>query len=354
MVMDADRIRQALIEVTRGAETSRLSPFFDTLSEERLSKEYDPCEWAIGPFERIEELTYEKTARWVDPWDIGWEGRAIHNACLIEEGGKLHMFYRCNPTMESLSARVGLAVHDDDGGWVDHPENPIIYSTLENETLGCEDPKVYRAEGRFFLFYEAAFTPSDEDREAYGDPGMPVGEVGCEINMAESEDLVHWFKQGPIIPRSVTHLWAKAGVIPRDGDGNAMKIGGRYMMFISEGCGGRQVVGYSEDMRHWEFRQEEFLDTSPLGRLAEVMSLVAASEDDEHLVMDFFYTDDSGIARAGEALYRKAKPTKQLALNRGGTLNVGGLLRYRGRWIHAQGWDAPPGVPEMQIWGTKA
>jgi hypothetical protein len=79
---------------------------------------------------------------------------------------------------------------------------------------------------------------------------------------------------------------------------------------------------------------------------------VAESANSKHLIFDFFYDDSSGVARSGEALYSKSKPTQQLALNRGGTLNVGGLIRYQGRWIHAQGWDAPPGRPVMYVYGT--
>ena len=39
------------------------------------------------------------------------------------------------------------------------------------------------------------------------------------------------------------------------------------------------------------------------------MSAVIDGEGDERLVMDFFYNDGSGVARAGEALYRPAAPT---------------------------------------------
>ena len=312
-----------------------------------------PLPWAIGPFEKINSLTFEKKSPWRDPWKVGWEGRAIHNAALIERDGKLYMFYRCNPAMESLSARIGLAIHEENTGWTDCRDNPAIYSTLPNETLGCEDPKIYRAEGRYFLFYEAVFTPAAADRERHQDSHNPIGDVGVDINMAESADLIHWEKKGPILPREMSHLWAKAAVIAKDGSGNALKINGKYMMFVSEGCGGKEVVGYSPDMRHWEFQYQTFLDTRPLGELREVDSCVADSEKGENLIVDFFYDDRSGIARAGEALYRKAEPTKQLALNRGGTLNVGGMIRYKGHWIHAQGWDAPPGKAVIYVYGTK-
>jgi len=345
-----ESFRESLRAVTRAAEKAVLSDYFRTLSCERLSKEYAPCPWAIGPFERLDHLTFEKTSRWPDPWDIGWEGRAIHNASLLEAGDALHMFYRCNPQMEGLSGRIGLATYREQTGWVDSPRNPLIYSTMENESLGCEDPKIYRAGGRYFLFYLGIFCPSAEDKALYGDRGYPVGDVGAEICLAVSDDLVQWKKLGAIIPRAVSHLWAKAAVIPRNGNGEAVRIGGQYMMFVSEGCGGKQFIGYSDDLMKWEFRQEDYLNASSLGRLYEVMSAVVNGDS---LILDFFYDDGSGVTRSAEALYRLTEPRRQVALNRGGTLNGGGMIRYQDRWVHAQGWDAPPGKAVIHVYGSK-
>ena len=208
------------------------------------------------------DLKKSLSTQWKDPWEIGWEGHATHNATLIEEGGRLHMIYRCNPSMEGLSARIGLAVYDERPGGRTAAENPIIYPTLENEGLGCEDPKIYRAEADS-TFFHRAFPPSPEDHARFDDPGYPVGEVGCEINLAVSDDLIHWEKQGSVIPRALPGSGQRRGVIPRAGNGDAVKIDGRYLMFVSEGCGGRQMIGESTDMEHWEFRHEQFLDPDP-------------------------------------------------------------------------------------------
>jgi hypothetical protein len=345
-----ESLRDSLRAATRAAESAVLSDHFKTLSSERLSKEYGPSPWAIGPFERLDHLTFEKTSRWPDPWNIGWEGRAIHNASLLKVDDVLYMFYRSNPRMEGLSARIGLATYREQTGWVDSPQNPLIYSTLENESLGCEDPKIYRAGSRYFLFYLGVFRPSAEDKDRYGDRGYPVGEVGVEICLAVSDDLLQWKKLGSIIPRAVSHLWAKGAVIPRNANGEAVRIDGQYMMFVSEGCGGKQFIGYSDDLMSWTFRQENYLDTASLGRLFEVQSAVV---NDDSLILDFFYDDGSGTTRSAEALYRLTEPRRQLALNRGGTLNSGGMIKYQGRWVHAQGWDAPPGKAVMYVYGSR-
>jgi hypothetical protein len=133
--MENDKLRSELLDATQKASESHMPAYFETFSRDRLSKEYDPCDWAIGPFERIDALTFEMKTQWKDPWNIGWVGNAIHNASLIEADGKLFMFYRCNPAMEALSARIGLAVYADATGWVDYENNPIIYKWSQKWNL---------------------------------------------------------------------------------------------------------------------------------------------------------------------------------------------------------------------------
>ena len=212
---DSGALRETIRRVTREAERAGLSDYFKTLSSERLSQEHGTSSWAIGPFERLDDLTFEKNSRWPDPWEIGWEGRAIQNASLLPLNDAIYMFYRCNPAIEGLSSRIGLAVYRKTTGWVDAPENPLIYTTEENESLGCEDPKIYAAEGKYFLFYQAVFRPSSAQKTRYTSAAFAIDDVGTEICLAVSNDLVHWKKLGAIIPREISRLWAKAAVIPQ-------------------------------------------------------------------------------------------------------------------------------------------
>jgi len=124
--MENDSLKKRLITITENANIAEMSAYFQTFPQDRLSREYDPCDWAIGPFERIDDLTFEKKSQWNDPWNIGWQGRAIHNGSLIEHNGKLHMLYRCNPSMESLSARIGLAIYESGKGWIDYEKNVAL------------------------------------------------------------------------------------------------------------------------------------------------------------------------------------------------------------------------------------
>ncbi|WP_431280274.1 hypothetical protein [Leifsonia poae] len=215
------------------------------------------------------------------------------------------------------------------------PANPVIYPTLENEVLGCEDPKIYAVDGRYVLFYNAIWR-------------TPSGDVGCDIMSAVSDDLENWEKLGLAVPYDVSQNWAKGAVVPRDAAGNAVRIRGEYLMFLSEGCGGRPMVGHSDDLITWRFAEQPYLDLTPLrGSLHEVACAVV---DDGNLVLDFFYGDENGDFSAAQALYSPDEPFQQLALNRGGSLAWGGLQKLDGDWAFAQGWDAPASSREMYFY----
>lgn len=325
------------------------------LSQDHFSRR---CEeeagWAFGPFEQDRSLTFTPTGAWPDPTRVGWTASAIFNPSLIVDDGQLVVFYRASPSMESTASRIGTARHDPERGWVDSPDNPVIYPTRENELLGCEDPKIYRSDGRYFLFYHGVFPIDPRDAAAHPSPGFPLGGEGCAVNLAISDDLRRWTKVGPIVPDDVSRLWCKGAVIPRDPDGNAAQIGGEFLMYLSEGCNGTLQVGRSRDLIHWTFEERAYLDLGPLnGTLHEVACATTAFDDEGHLVLDLFYRDEQGTPRAAQALYRQDEPFTQLALARGGTLSWGGLLHHQGTWLFAQGWDAPAGIRELHFYRSR-
>ena len=323
----------------------------DALSTDQFSADWDDRpEWAVGPFRKDPALTFRLDGQWPDPTGIGWTSSSIFNPSLIEREGRLHLFYRASPRKESLESRIGTAVHTPGEGWADG-DNPVVYPTLDNELLGVEDPKVYSANGRYYLFYNGIWPLAGaKELDEHPSVGWPLGDVGCDINLAVSDDLVHWEKRGRIVPHEVSHLWAKGAVIPTDGTGEAAKIGGEYLMFLSEGCDGTPVVGRSPDLEHWEFAEQPYLDVSSLGSLHEVACAVVVGD---HLVLDFFYGDHEGNFAAAQALYSLKEPFTQLALHRGGSLAWGGLIRYGGRWTFAQGWDALPGERELYLYRSE-
>lgn len=343
---------QALLESYEGALTFS-NPLTDTISTEQFSAEYpERPEWAVGPFRKDESLTFRQVQDWDDPTGIGWTADSIFNPSIMERDGKLYLFYRASPRKESVSSRIGVAVYDPQTGWQDNPSNPVIYPTMDNEILGCEDPKVYEANGRYYMFYNGIWTIDHSDGQAgQNSDAYPLGDVGCDINVAVSDDLIHWEKLGLAVPHEISRFWAKGAVIPRNSRGEAVKIGGHYLMYLSEGCGGTTHVGRSADLVSWTFEPQDYLDLEPLGgSLHEVACAIVSEGERTELVLDFFYGDANGQFSAAQALYDISQPFTQKAVNHGGSLAWGGLLKFGGTWVFAQGWDAPKGSREMYFY----
>ena len=213
--------RAALLASYREA-LAHTNALTDRISTDQFSAHYaDRPAWAIGPFSRDESLTFRLAGQWDDPTGIGWTSDSIFNPTVIERGDELHLIYRASPRKESTASRIGHAVRRD-GVWTDSPLNPIVYPTLANEELGCEDPKVYALDDGYVLFYNAIWRRED-------------GSVAVDIMSAVSDDLEHWSKRGLVVPYDVSEYWAKGAVIPRDARGRAVRIGGEYLMFLSEG-----------------------------------------------------------------------------------------------------------------------
>ena len=344
----------AIVDATYREALQHQSSITDHISVEQFAGSFDTRPpWVIGPFERDDSLTFRPEGQWDDPTGVGWTSNSIFNPSIIERGDELHLFYRASPRKESLSSRIGHAVHTPDAGWRDSAANPVVYPTFANENLSCEDPKVYAAEGRYFLFYNANWTITDELRDRFPSPDYPLGDVATDIMLAVSDDLETWEKVGLAVPYEVSRLWAKGAVIPRNGRGEAVRIGGEYLMYISEGCGGRPVVGHSDDMLNWTFTVQPYLDMSALGgTLHEVACAVVGAGAPDDLVLDFFYSDADGAFSAAQAHYTVDAPFTQKGLHRGGSLAWGGLIRQGGggEWMFAQGWDAPVNTREMYFY----
>lgn len=324
------------------------NPQTDVLSQETfLRQDVERPSWAPGPFAVDPALTFELDGQWADPAAVGWTSESIFNPSLIVKGDELHVFYRASPRKESLASRIGHAVYVEGRGWRDDPRNPVIFPTLPNEELGVEDPKVYRHDGRYVMFYNGIFSTTEAERAAHPSPGYPVADVGVDINVAISEDLEHWEKLGPVTDRAETRLWAKGAVIPRASDGSAVALDGDYLMFVSEGFDGVLTVGRSSDLLDWAFEPVAYLDLSSLGgHLHEVANATVMRDG---LVLDFFYSDADGWA-AARTEYAFDAPFVQRRVARGGTLAWGGLVRWGDRWAFAQGWDARPGHRELLVY----
>ncbi len=327
-----------LAEQYIAATKQKQSGAIDRLSTLQFSAEEaygEKRDWQIGPFRLMEEATFHKAEQWYDPLDIGWKCGFLFNPSLLVKDEKIYMFYRAAPKKETLCSRIGLAIYDGEK-WEDCRE-PLLYPVEDNELISVEDPKVYPYEGGYVMFYNGIYEPDPAAlAKANAESDYKV-RLGVDMKYATSKDLIHWERGGLVVPIEISKFWVKAAVLPKDESGQAVRIGGEYLMFISEGCGGKQYIGHSKDMLHWDFECCEYLDVSSKGHLHEVACAVVMGDK---LILDFFYSDKNGQFKAGQALYSIGDYRHQLQLADGGTLSWGGLVKYKGKWTFAQGWDA--------------
>jgi hypothetical protein len=81
-----------------------------------------------------------------------------------------------------------------------------------------------------------------------------------------------------------------------------------------------------------------------------VACATTAFDDQGSIVLDLFYSDEAGRSASAQARYQRDEPFTQIALNKGGALAWGGLLKHQGTWLFAQGWDAAEGTRELHFY----
>ncbi len=95
-----------------------------------------------------------------------WEKEAVFNGCPIEDDGKIHLLYRAMSSSQNIAgvnlelSTIGCATSFDKV----HFENrrQLIVPEYDWEKFGCEDPRVTKMDGKYYIFYTALsdFPPS--------------------------------------------------------------------------------------------------------------------------------------------------------------------------------------------------
>jgi len=314
----------------------------DSVPDERrpIGGTRDPAslpEWALGPFTVDRDPVLETT-------DRGWEAGRIFNLSVIEANGTLFAFYRATPDDRiDQDSRIGLAWNENGQQFKRFVDNPVVEPTEPYEQRGCEDPKLYEHGGTYYMFYN----PVWESDGVWGE----AGDVRCNICLATSKDLLHWEKHGQIVPASLTGGWAKGAVIPHDPNGRPVRIDGEFLMYVGELAGDGQLIGRSDDLRHWEFEQTEFLDPMPdrgVRAIHEPASMIAGLPGREsEMILTFNYVPSEDLRErlhttnpagdeyppSGQVLYSTDDPTDPVDFAPEPAGSWGGIIEYDGEWL---------------------
>ena len=167
-----------------------------------------------------------------------WESAYLYNPSAIVIDKMIFLLYRAQNS--SKTSVIGLAWSTDGYNFTRYNQ-PILTPTEPYETPGgCEDPRVIRVNGTFYMTYT-------------GFDG-----VTARLCLATSTNLVSWTKYGPILPNitDVVYDWQSplAGYYPRQGWSKSGAIlderqpDGTYHMHFGDSF---LYFANSTDLIHW-------------------------------------------------------------------------------------------------------
>lgn len=143
--------------------------------------------------------------------DVPFESEATFNPCPVEDRGKIHLLYRAESGRRMIGdvdlemSSIGYAVSRDGVHFKDRKQ--LIAPEFGWERYGCEDPRVTKLGGKFYIFYTAI---SD----------YPFRGEGIKIGLAITKDF-----KNIIAKHLVTPFNAKAmAIFPSKINGKIMAI----------------------------------------------------------------------------------------------------------------------------------
>jgi beta-1,2-mannosidase len=179
----------------------------------------------FGPWHRLSETPV------IAPRGDAWESAGTFNPAVILREGKIVMLYRAQD--KNGTSRLGYA-ESSDGVHFMRRADPVFSPAEDYEKGGgVEDPRLVQFGDTFYLTY-TGYNKKD-----------------AQLCLATSKDLIHWQRQGVILPAYKGHWnvrWTKSGAIVPE------KIDGKYWMYyLGTTADNNDQMGLasSTDLLHW-------------------------------------------------------------------------------------------------------
>jgi beta-1,2-mannobiose phosphorylase / 1,2-beta-oligomannan phosphorylase len=129
--------------------------------------------------------------------DLNFENEGVLNPGVIQEGGKIHIFYRA--VRKGNYSSIGYCKLSQFLTVEERLDTPLIFPQFDYESHGVEDPRVTKIDDLYYLTYTA------------------YDGVNASGALAVSKDLVEWEKMGIIVPQitysEFNHLAESKGTI---------------------------------------------------------------------------------------------------------------------------------------------
>ena len=279
----------------------------------------------------------------ISPQGTGFESAGTFNPAVVKKDGKFVMLYRAQDQKGTSS--LGYATSDDGVHFTRRPEPVMTSETPYEKGGGVEDPRIIRFGSTYYLTY-TGYNNVDGTGPKHKD---------AQLCMATSQDLVHWKREGVIMPAYKGKWnvgWTKSGaIVPQ-------KINGKYWMYYLADAAGHDSqmgIAYSTDLLHWTEALDHPVLASRPGtfdsQVAEPGPAPVITSDGIFLVYNG--ADDKLVYSTGWVLFDKKDPTKVLARAEQPVFSPGpewekvgqvpnvvfveGLVREKDRWIFYYG-----------------
>jgi predicted GH43/DUF377 family glycosyl hydrolase len=239
----------------------------------------------------------------LSPQGDKFESAGTFNPSVVKQDGKFVMLYRAQDQKGTSS--LGYATSDDGVQFTRRAEPVLVSEAPYEKGGGVEDPRLQKIGGTYYLTY-TGYNNVD---------GAPADKKDAQLCLATSTDLIHWQRQGVIIPSyqgKWNVKWTKSGAIVPE------KINGKYWMYyLADAKGKDQQMGvaYSEDLLHWT----EDLDHPVLASRAGMFDSQVVEPGPPPIItpqgifLVYNGADDNLVYSTGWVLFDKKDPTKVLA-----------------------------------------
>jgi predicted GH43/DUF377 family glycosyl hydrolase len=174
----------------------------------------------------MEFVRYSKNPILVPDPKLSFEQAAVYNPCAVVHKNKVYLIYRAEAEYyNKYVSCLCLAESSDGVHFRKYKNNPIIKPDRAEEKRGCEDPRIVKIGGVYYLTYTA-----------YNGKNIAV-------SLATSKNLIHWKKHGVILKN-----WKSAQILEQSVNGEFLMLVGDKNIFIAR----------SKNLKHWK------LDNKPL------------------------------------------------------------------------------------------
>ncbi len=239
----------------------------------------------------------------VSPQGDKFESAGTFNPSVVKQDGKFVMLYRAQDRKGTSS--LGYASSDDGVHFTRRPEPLLVSEAPYEKGGGVEDPRLQKIDDTYYLTY-TGYNNVD---------GAAPDKKDAQLCLATSTDLIHWQRQGVIIPSykgKWNVKWTKSGAIVPE------KINGKYWMYyLADAKGKDQQMGvaYSEDLLHWTEALDHPVMASRSGMFDSQVEEPGPPPiiTPQGIFLVYNGADDNLVYSTGWVLFDKKDPTKVLA-----------------------------------------